>query len=67
MGEMDVTVMRMNDDNGVAMAEAIRLDLQGNVAMVPTIYSGSFSIVDQSIGNTKLDELKKNRAFRYSD
>jgi len=27
-GEMDVTVMRMNDDNGVAMAEAIRLDIE---------------------------------------
>ena len=30
-GKLDVTVMRMNDDNGVAMAEAIVLDRQETV------------------------------------
>ena len=30
-GEMDLTVMRINDDNGVAMAEAIRFDIEKDV------------------------------------
>lgn len=63
---LDFTVMRMNDDNGVAMAEAIGLDLLGKSNHVPTIYSGSFRLVSQS---TKPKQLKRfeSRAFRYSD
>lgn len=64
--ELDFTVMRMNDDNGVAMAEAIALDLQGNKAQVPTVYSGSFRLVDQSIDDDQLQRFE-SRAFRYSD
>ena len=63
--EMDVTVMRMNDDNGVAMAEAIKLDLEGRGDKVPLIYSGDFELVEKDISKSRLDELKK-RAFRYS-
>ncbi len=44
-GELDITVMRMNDDNGVAMAEAIKLDLENKSSLVPTIYSGDFAVL----------------------
>lgn len=65
-GELDFTVMRINDDNGVAMAEAIKLDMQDKGASVPTIYSGDFVLVDQETTTEQLMELKK-RAFRYSN
>lgn len=64
-GEIDVTVMRMNDDNGVAMADAIQLDLEGRGKQVPQIYSGDFVVVDKHISRVELDQLKA-RAFRYS-
>lgn len=64
-GRMDVTVMRMNDDNGVAMAEAIRLAVQGKADQVPRVYSGSFALVDNGIAPSRLQDLKR-RAFRYS-
>jgi len=64
-GELDVTVMRMNDDNGVAMAEAIKLDMLGKSELVPTVYSGDFKLVEKGISKKVLDEYKK-WAFRYS-
>ncbi|PPC78697.1 ABC transporter substrate-binding protein [Pokkaliibacter plantistimulans] len=62
-GQLDVTVMRMNDDTGVAMAEAIAMDLANQP--VPRIYSGEFRLVTR---DTPADELKayENYAFRYS-
>jgi autoinducer 2-binding protein LuxP len=64
-GEIDVTVMRMNDDNGVAMAEAIKLDITSQSNKIPLIYSGQFVLIDKNIDDTKLDLLKQ-KAFRYS-
>lgn len=64
-GDLDVTVMRMNDDNGVAMAEAIRLDLEGRSDQVPTIYSGDMELVKRGIDKQSLNRLIR-RAFRYS-
>ncbi len=64
-GDMTVTVMRMNDDNGVAMAEAIKLVEQGNESKVPTIYSGDFVLVEKGISKEEITKLKE-RAFRYS-
>ncbi|MFC3152889.1 substrate-binding domain-containing protein [Litoribrevibacter euphylliae] len=64
--ELSFTVMRMNDDNGVAMAEAIGLDLLGKSDQVPTIYSGSFRLVDQTIKPKQLNRFE-SRAFRYSN
>ncbi|WP_413283240.1 substrate-binding domain-containing protein [Vibrio sp. MA40-2] len=63
-GKLDVTVMRMNDDTGVAMAEAIKWDIEGK--QVPTVYSGHFEIVSKKDSQQKIDRLKKY-AFRYSD
>ena len=62
---MDATVMRMNDDNGVAMAEAVRLDIEGKKKEVPTVFSGSFVLIQKGIPKNELDRHKK-WAFRYS-
>lgn len=65
-GELDFTVMRMNDDNGVAMADAISLDQNGKSGLVPTIYSGDMILIEKGMEAHYLQELR-NRAFRYSD
>jgi len=62
-GELDFTVMRINDDNGVAMADAISLDIDGRSGEVPTVYSGDMVLVKKGMDVEKL----KKRAFRYSD
>ncbi|WP_299692219.1 autoinducer 2-binding periplasmic protein LuxP [uncultured Vibrio sp.] len=62
-GDLDVTVMRMNDDTGIAMAEAIKWDLAG--LEVPTVYSGDFEIVTKEDSPERISQLKQ-RAFRYS-
>lgn len=62
-GELDATVMRMNDDTGIAMAEAIKLDLEGRE--VPTVFSGNFEVVTSETLPEDLQRLKE-RAFRYS-
>lgn len=64
-GQMEVTVMRINDDNGVAMAEAIRLDIEGKAGQVPQIFSGEFALVDREMEPSRLDSLKQ-KSFRYS-
>jgi len=64
-GELDVTVMRMNDDNGVAMADAIVLDQSGATKTVPTVYSGDFALVTKDLSPAAIDVFK-TRAFRYS-
>lgn len=63
-GELDVTAMRMNDDTGVALAEAIKWDLEGK--KVPDVYSGDFELVLKTDSPLKIEKLKQ-RAFRYSD
>lgn len=63
-GRLAVTVMRMNDDTGIAMAEAIKRDLAG--LPVPLVYSGEFELVTQNTTTEHIERLKQ-RAFRYSD
>ncbi|MCG7490734.1 substrate-binding domain-containing protein [Vibrio sp. Of14-4] len=63
-GDLAVTAMRMNDDTGVALAEAIKWDIEGKD--VPDVYSGDFELVTRTDMQTKIDKLKQ-RAFRYSD
>lgn len=65
-GDMDVTVMRINDDNGVAMADSIIVDMLGRRSLLPLVYSGRFELVPRGIDPEKL-ELFKNQSFRYSD
>lgn len=64
-GELDVTVMRMNDDNGVAMAEAIRLALLGKEDAIPTVFSGDFALITTATSKQEIKALEE-RAFRYS-
>lgn len=63
-GDIDVTVMRMNDDTGIAMAEAIKWDLEGKA--VPHVFSGDIELVTIADSAEKIERLKR-RAFRYSD
>lgn len=64
-GDLDLTVMRMNDDSSVAIAEAIKLDISGKATEVPHIYSGDIILIDKQTDETEIQKLK-NRAFRYS-
>lgn len=64
--EIGLTVMRINDDNGIAMAEAIRLDLEGDKDKVPLIFSGETVLIDKDISPKELEKLT-NKAFRYSN
>lgn len=64
-GGLNFTVMRMNDDNGVAMAEVIRLDMVSNPIQKPIVYSGDMVIVRQGMSKKQIMKFKK-RAFRYS-
>ena len=64
-GELDFTVMRMNDDNGVAMAEAIRLDLLDKGGRVPQIYSGTFELIRKDTPPEHISDYVQY-AFRYS-
>jgi len=64
-GELDVTVMRMNDDNGVAMADAILLDQAGKSASVPTVYSGDFALLTKDHSQEAIQDFR-TWAFRYS-
>ncbi len=63
-GDLDVTVMRMNDETGIAMAEAIKWDIEKKP--VPIVYSGTFEIVTKEDSQSTIEKLK-SRAFRYSD
>lgn len=62
-GDLDVTIMRMNDDTGIAMAEAIKFDLEGK--SLATVYSGEFELITAETSEEEIDTLKE-RAFRYS-
>ncbi|TYT74271.1 substrate-binding domain-containing protein [Desulfobotulus mexicanus] len=64
-GELDVTLMRINDDSGVAMADAIALDIQGQGHYIPRIYSGRMQLVDTDMSRVTLNEISR-QAFRYS-
>lgn len=64
-GALDLTVMRMNDDNGVAMADAIVMSENERTKHVPLVYSGDISLIDQTTDQQALDTMK-TRAFRYT-
>lgn len=63
-GDLNVTVMRMNDDTGIAMAEAIKWDIENKP--VPLVYSGDLAVVTKEDSKETIEKLKQ-RAFRYSD
>ena len=63
-GSLQVVLMRMNDGNGVSMAEAIKRDLEGKT--VPLIFSGDFTVLDDSMSLQEIEEIERH-AFRYSN
>ncbi|NVK19002.1 MAG: substrate-binding domain-containing protein [Methylocystaceae bacterium] len=65
-GSLKFTVMRMNDDNGVAMADAIAFDQNGQGNLVPQVFSGEMVLLDQNMSQAEINALQQ-RAFRYSD
>jgi autoinducer 2-binding protein LuxP len=64
-GELLATPMRMSDDVGVAMAEAIRADIEGRDADIPLVFLGRITIVTSDSGPDVVDEMEKE-AFRYT-
>lgn len=62
-GNLDVVLMRMNDDSSIAIAEAIKRDLENSP--VPLIYTGKFTILDSRTTENDINTLL-NQAFRYS-
>ncbi|WP_458525623.1 substrate-binding domain-containing protein [Onishia taeanensis] len=65
-GELDLTVMRMNDENGIAMAEAIKQDLMQAPQQVPQIFAGRMELIDATVSPDRLARLER-RAFGLSD
>jgi autoinducer 2-binding protein LuxP len=64
-GELIATPMRMSDDVGVAMAEAIRLDVEGRRDEVPLVFLGRIDIVSGQSSPEEVQE-KVEEAFRYT-
>ena len=64
-GELDVTVMRINDDNGAAVAQAIVYDRLGKGGEVPLIFPGRFVLIDSDTAKSET-EMYMQEAFRYS-
>lgn len=62
-GKLDVVLMRMNDQNGIAMAEAIKMDLEGQE--VPLVFSGGFEVLTQRMKPSEIDQYVE-KAFVYS-
>ena len=63
--ELDMTVMRSNDDNGIAMAEAIKLDQHKLTDSIPHIFAGEIKILGKELSLADINRLKKH-AFRLS-
>lgn len=65
-GGLDVTAMRINDENGIAMAEAIRMVLIGQATRVPDIFAGDIALITRDTPPEEVERLER-RAFRLSD
>lgn len=63
---LDVTVMRINDDNGIAMAEAIKLDQQSQTARIPHIFAGDIKLLTKGQLQADTNQLKQ-QSFRLSN
>ena len=64
-GELMATPMRMSDDVGVSMAEAIRADVEGRQDDIPLVFLGRITIVASDSGPEVVEEFEKE-AFRYT-
>jgi autoinducer 2-binding protein LuxP len=52
LGGLKVVLMRMNDDNAIAIAEAIKRDLQG--LPLPLVYSSDFVVLDDGMNEDEI-------------
>jgi autoinducer 2-binding protein LuxP len=64
-GNLHATVMRMQDDWGVALAEIIKFHLEGRVDEIPLAFTGEMQLVDDSFTREDIDVILEY-AFRYS-
>lgn len=62
---LDITVMRINDDNGIAMAEAIKLDLLKQTERIPHIFAGDIKLLEKGLSRSEINRLKQ-QSFRLS-
>lgn len=63
--ELDLTVMRINDDNGIAMAEAIKLDQLNLSQRIPHIFAGDIELLHKGASSSVIKQLQQ-KAFRLS-
>ena len=61
--KLTATVMRLNDDTGIAMAEVIKSDIEGQDT--PQVFSGKLKLITFDDNPTTIKRLKE-QAFRYS-
>lgn len=64
-GELDATPMRMGDDVGAAVAEAIKYHLEGRDDELPNIFLGRITIAHDQMTTDEIDALEQE-AFRFS-
>ena len=64
-GELNFTVMRMQDDWGVVLAEVIKYDIEGRRDEIPLSISGGMVIIDDTWTKAEVGKLTEY-AYRYS-
>ncbi|KKL90655.1 hypothetical protein LCGC14_1902500, partial [marine sediment metagenome] len=64
-GALDFTVMRMQDDWGVVLAEVIKYDIEGRLDEIPLSISGGMTIIDDTWTKAEVGKLTEY-AYRYS-
>ncbi|WP_321530793.1 substrate-binding domain-containing protein [uncultured Desulfuromonas sp.] len=64
-GDLALTVMRMNDDSGVSIAEAIKFVLEDRQQQIPQLFCGNMKLLSAA-NLCQIEDLKK-QAFRYSE
>lgn len=65
LGELKATPMRINDDMGVASAEAIKYHLEGRADELPLVFLMRIEILDNQMEEASIAALEQE-AFRYS-
>ena len=65
LGELRATPMRMSDDIGVSMAEAIRFDFEGRGDELPLVFIGRITIATGDMPKDQINAMREE-AFHYS-
>lgn len=64
-GDLSYTILRMQDDWGVALAEVIKYHLEDRTEEIPLVYAGKMVVVDDETPQEQINEYLEY-AFRYS-